>query len=142
GQPAILVFRFRAQQNEVLFAAHVLPEIHERFGIPILALAGGVQPDHERIGNIGIVIFGHVHPVLMVLRGVAALQQASFGLFVFLFLFFLVLFLLGRRQRPGTAAPAWLQFLLDLPRLGTRALARLQSLLVGGRLGQWRGHFL
>src|SRR5205085_2308043 len=101
-QPAALVLRLRADQDQVVVGAVALPLVHERLGVLLGVLAGGVQPDDQAVGDVGVVVLGDVDPVAVVLAGVAALQEAGLGLLLFLLVLLLlgllVVLLLGRHR--------------------------------------------
>src|SRR5262249_36937748 len=106
GEPAPFTLGPRAQQDDVIVAAKIVPGTDHVLGVFILAFAGGVQPNHQRISNVGIVVFGNVDPVLVVARLGRALEQTSFRFLLFIFLVVLLLLLfLGRRRlsRPDRA---------------------------------------
>ena len=90
-QPAGLIGGARPNQDDVLIGARILPQRHESLGVLFLALADGVQPEDDGMGDVRVVVLGDVDPVFMIAGGVAALEHAGLDL--------LGVFLLRRRGR-------------------------------------------
>src|SRR5262249_50732042 len=100
GYPAGVVLRLRSGEDEVVLGAVILPAFLEVFNVGVLALAHGVQPDDQRVGDLRVVLLGDVNPVVLVLGIVGALDQ-TLGRRLVLFLGRFVLFLAHRRRHVG-----------------------------------------
>src|SRR5262249_34911996 len=136
-QPAGFALRLRADQDDVLVLTNVAPDLHHVLGVPA-ALARGVQPDHQGVADVRVVVLRDLHPVLVVAGRRPALPPARLRLLLVVLLVLLLLrLLLLRLRRPcaGNGRARRRHVFARLHRLLGRVVLRQ---LLGGLVRQGR----
>ncbi len=102
AQPAGFILRQGTHQDHVLILTEFVPRVDHFFDLFLGAFAGGMQPDDERIGDVRIVLLGHIDPIMVIAGDVGPLEEAGFDVLgILLRLILLRVFLLGGHRRLG-----------------------------------------
>src|SRR5205823_3049029 len=109
GQPAGFALGLGTDEDDMPLAAKVLPGLGQSFHLALAALPAGVQPEHQGVGNVRVVVLWNIGPVLAVPAGIGVFAQAGLDrLFVVVFslrlLLFLFVVLAGLARLPGLLA--------------------------------------